>query len=185
MGLGDGGGTPAFLATGLTVASRQLVVQFNAGVVVVGPAADPASYLITGGGQPVTVLHATPTGSTLVLDTSFQTTGANYVLSLPTLGILSSDSRVLAGPFSFNFVGADQDPVSVQIVRSLDARHLEIVFDRPVVRSDAETIANYSVSPTLSVLQSTRITDFVYALRTTRQVQGQTYEVTISNIRGM
>jgi len=185
MGLGDGGGTPAFLATGLTVLARQLVVQFNANPSISGPGADPASYIVTGGGTPITITGVTAVGSTLVLDTTFQTSGASYVLDLPVVGIISIDGRIFSGPFSFSFVGSAQEPVAIQIVRSVDARTLEIVFDRPVVQSDAENVANYSVAPTLTVVSSHRVTDFLYQLQTSRQTQGQTYEVTISNIRGM
>lgn len=185
MGLGDGGGTPAFLATGITVLSRQLVIQLNAAGTVSGPAATPSAYTITGSGHPVSVTQVSTVGTTLVLDTTFQSSGALYVLTIPIVGLVSVDGRIFSGPFSFSFTGSDQEPVAVQIVRSLDARTFEIVFDRPVVQSGAETAANYSVSPTLAVLSATRVTDFVYVLKTSRQVQGQTYEVTISNIQGM
>lgn len=83
---------------------------------------------------------------------------------------------------TFGYIAVPPPPLVLQIVRAVDARVLEIVFNRGVVQSEAENIANYSISPSLSVLSSTRITDFNYRLTTSQQIIDQAYAVTISGI---
>lgn len=83
---------------------------------------------------------------------------------------------------SFGYIAVPPPPLSLQIVRPIDARLLEIVFNRAVVQSQAENIANYSISPTLQVLTATKVTDFNYRLTTAQQILDQAYAVTISGI---
>jgi hypothetical protein len=81
------------------------------------------------------------------------------------------------------FISNAPTEANLQIARAIDARAFELVFDRAVNQTEAETIANYSLSPTLKVIKSERVTDFMYRLTTARQVDDTIYTVTVVNVR--
>lgn len=178
----------AFLVVGIQPYDDHLDLTLNSPFNASGPAIEPSAYEVklVGVGNPVSVLGIVPNGagSILRVDTSIHTVGASYTLHLPTLGMVSQDGRPFNGPFQINYTGGAGSSVTVQLVRSLDARTIEVVFSRRVNQADAETPANYSVSPTLTVFKATRQSDFHYRLTTDQQVIDQSYDVTISNIRG-
>ncbi len=186
-GLGQAGVDPssAFLSEGIQALDGQLVVQLNAPAVISGPAARADGYTITGGGVTVSVTAVEVVDDTVVLAVSKQTYLADYVLHMPELGLVSDDGRAYNGDFELDFAGAFATPPEVQIARSVDARTFEVVFTRAVVQADAETAANYSISPTLTVISASKVTDFTYRITTSRQTQDQQYDVTISNIGGL
>jgi len=186
-GMGKGGsGLLAFLSTGITPAETQLIVQLNNDGVISGPAASPSGYTITvsGPGNQVTVTGVSISGDQLTLHTTPHTPGASYTLHMPTLGLVSTDARVYQGDFEIEYTGPAA-PAIVQLVRSLDARTIEVVFSRAVNQQQAEDITNYSISPTLVLHQSNRVSDFHYRLITEQQVLGQTYNVTVTNVGGL
>jgi hypothetical protein len=176
----------AFLSTGITPTFQQLVVTFNADAVISGPAALPSGYSITvdGPGLTPTVLAVSVLDDELTLITTAHTPGADYTLHMPTTGLVSDDARVYQGDFELEYVGPAA-PAIVQLVKSIDARTLEIVFSRAVIQSEAEDVTNYSISPALTVFSAQRVTDFYYRLTTSQQVIDQLYEVTVVNVDGV
>lgn len=187
-GLGPGGSGVTFVATGILGEYRKLTISLNLEFTATGPAARTDGYVVsTLDGDPVSVLGVTINGGaakTIVLDTSAHTYNANYSLSLPETGIISTSLAAFQGPFLFNYLGGQDTPVAIQLVRAVDARIVEIIFNRAVNQSDAETPTNYHIDPPLAVYSARRVTAYNYLLTTEQQTIGASYDVTISGIRG-
>lgn len=186
-GLGPAALAPStFAAISAVGGYRQVIVTFSDSVMVSGPALVPANYPITltGAGVDVLVTAVEAVGSTLVLTTDKQTPGANYDVHLPLQGILSGSFAQFVGPFDLSFTGGT-GVVSILQTRSVDAFVLELNFSIPVLESTAIIPSNYTIDNGLVVLGATRITDLFYRLTTTRQVQTQTYTVSISGIEAL
>jgi len=180
--------TGAFQALQVQAGDKQLVITFNVDTTISGPAASPSGYSVTTGDVgvlPVTITSVAVAGPIVTLGTTMQTYNANYVLNFPVVGLVSVDGRPFNGPFTFAFSGGAATPVAVQMVTTIDARTLDVSFSRAVVQADASNPNNYTVTPTLAVHSATRITDFVYRIKTDRQVQGRVYSVSIANIGGL
>jgi hypothetical protein len=183
-GLGPSALAPStFAAISAVGGYRQVVVTFSDSVMVSGPALVPANYPITltGAGVNVLVTAIEAVGSTLVLTTDKQTPGAAYTVHLPLQGILSGSFAQFVGPFDLAFTGGT-GVVSILQTRSVDAFKLEVNFNIPVLESTAIIPTNYTINNGLVVLGAVKITDFAYRLTTTRQVQTQSYTVSISGI---
>lgn len=86
---------------------------------------------------------------------------------------------------SFDFFGIGPGSAVIQLTRALDARTIEIVFDRRVVEAAALDITNYNIAPPLDVVSVVKMSDFHYRLTTGQQVIDQLYTITISNIEGV
>lgn len=184
-GLGaESGGMAGFVLLSATASDHLLTLTFNAPFTATGPAADVSYYTIvaSGGARPVTVTGIQVVGSTLLLTTTAQTNGGAYTVFLPFEGLLDTTNRPFAGPFSFMFVGFAAS-VAVSMVRSIDARTLDVIFTLPVVREDALNPANYSSTGGISILSALYVTDLNYRLTTTKQTEDVSYTLTISNIR--
>lgn len=179
-----------FLATGVTPSETQLIITFNSPFDASGPAERVDGYSVTldGPGLQVTVLSVTlnEAGGTITLGTTPHTAGGDYTVHLPEQGLLStlSTPSAFSGPFSLDYEGV-VDPVLVNLVRSVDARSLDIIFSRRVNQVEAEIPANYAIDPTLAVLKAQKVTDFYYRLTTAQQVPSESYDITISNIHGV
>lgn len=158
-------------------------VEFNAVLAPLsGPALLPSSYVITGPSVvQVGFLEVLPAGHTIRLHVPDQLSAQPYILTLPQQGILDANGNALTS-FIVNFSGQSV-PTTLQIVKSVDERTIDIVFSEAVLEEDASNPANYSISPALAVTKATRITDFNYRLTTAPQTIGVTYDVTISGIR--
>lgn len=75
------------------------------------------------------------------------------------------------------------DPaVAVSLVRVVDARTVDVVFNRGVDPVSASNPANYVFTPTLTVVSATMVSDFYYRIVTSRQSTGVSYSLAISNI---
>lgn len=186
-GLGGtvGSGYPsclAFLVNSVIANTNQLTINLTGPVTSLsGPAADPSQYVITtSNGASVAVTAITISGNSLVLSTTNQTTGANYVLNLPSVG-MTSNSNPFNGAFVQSFVGVGL-AVSILIAYSVDVITLDIVYNQPVSLSSATNINNYSISPTLSVVAIQQLTDYTYRITTSDQTRDQVYTVTATNV---
>ena len=98
---------------------------------------------------------------------------------------ITGEGELALPDYDIDYIGGYNNVVTIQLARTIDARTVDIVFSRAVNRSDAETPANYTVSPSLTITRATKVTDNKYRLKTSQQVAGQLYTITISNIRGI
>lgn len=176
-----------FLATTVDAfdTTIEVVTSENIGVLE-GPAGNPPSYTVSvvGPGSPVSVIAISFVNNRLRLDTTAQSFGAAYTLHMAVGGMLAISGKPFSGPYNLSFLGGASQPAGIQLVRTVDARTIDIVFNRRVNESDASNPVNYLVSPTLAVLKAKKRSDYHYRLTTSQQAIDQAYTVTISNIRG-
>lgn len=178
-GLGGSAGSifAALLANAVVPVDGGLDIQMSEPFNLFGPGANPASYIITGGGKAVTVKSVEIAGTVLRLKTTSHTDGANYFINFPDQGIVSVGGADFDGPFQIGYVGV-ATPVTIQIIRVLDARSIEIVFNKPADNASASNPANYTIVPTLQVTSVIKQTDYTWILKTSKQDEDETYNVT-------
>lgn len=181
IGAGEGGAT--FHTTGIAAAAGQITVTFNKNVVLTGPALSTLGWkvLLSGPGRLVDIGNVTAVGNTVVINTTPQTLNATYTLLLPIQGIISNTFDALVGLFELPFLGVPT-PVTVQMVKDVDARTIDVIFSIAVNVEDASNPVNYSIDHGLVVTAATRVTDLNYRLTTTRQTNDLVYTLIASNI---
>lgn len=183
-GMGEPVGGTAFTLTSLAPSASLITATFNDAPLISGAAIVLSNWIIQGGPVQVTVTGLTIVGNTILIATTEQKTGVVYTLALPTLGIRSVGNQPFDGPFEPTFTGVGVQP-TVLIGQSIDARTLQVSFSEPVVESEAETGANYSVDNGLTVSTGVKVSDTVFRLTTSKQTVGQLYTVTVSNIHDL
>ncbi len=67
-------------------------------------------------------------------------------------------------------------------VRQLDARNVEVVFNLPANDDYALNPLNYSITDDVVVKSVTKISPFVYQLKTSKQLAQTPYVLTVMNI---
>lgn len=80
-------------------------------------------------------------------------------------------------------VPPDVTPPTIIIVRSLNARSLEVIFSEAVQESTALNSNNYSINNGLTVSAVEKVSPSVYRLTTSKQTTGVAYTVTINNVK--
>jgi len=180
-------GTASIHTVSLTAFADHLDVKFSDNVVLSGPALDVASWYVTNPGpalgRDVVVTAITSVvGDTVTLAVSPQTLNANYRLHLPLLGITSPTFGVFTGLYSLDWLGVPTI-VNIQMLKVIDTHTVHVIFGVAVDETDASDPLNYSVDNGLTIVSATKITDFWYELKNKpRQVDGQTYNFTATNI---
>ena len=187
QGLGSGGGgSSVFQATGVTNNTDHLTVTFSGNLALTTAGTIPSNYPIGSydpDSIPVTVTGVSYVGSQLTLAITRQNVEASYYLTLPVSGIISgTDSSALNPPYVFSFTG-NQSYTTISLVRVYDCRTIEIIFSDDVVESDALTIGNYSISPTIAISSISKVNGHTYHLHTSRQTELVDYTITTQNIR--
>lgn len=88
--------------------------------------------------------------------------------------------------YTWNIVDDTQAPIMV-MARAPDVRHVEVIFSEPVVEFEATNPVNYIITggAGLSVLKVAKVNPQTYLLTTSKQVTGQNYTVTASNIHDL
>jgi hypothetical protein len=176
--------TPTIHTTSVTAFADHLEVQFSDDVVLSGPALDVASWFVTldGPGRTVQVGSVSFVGNTVTLGVTPQTLDATYTLHLPQLGISSPSFGIFTGAYSLDFAGV-VTPVSVQMIRAVDAHHIDVIFSIAVDETTASDPANYALNNGLTVTAATKMTDLWYKLTNQpRQVDGTNYTLVVSNV---
>lgn len=182
-GLGATGSAADPAVDSITSYESYLLVVFNTSLDVSSNVLRTDSWSVSGGGRPVSVRDVSMhSASTIRIDVTEQTDGETYVLHFPEVGILTLFGEKFYGPFEENFVGAGSGP-SILMVRTVDARTLEVFFNEAVNPGDALNSANYSIDNGLQVVSVTKVTPVQYLITTSKQVEGISYTVTASNIR--
>ncbi len=187
-GLGaSGSGSGASIKTVSYLAyESKLVFTMDKNVKVDGPGALASSYVIEAilGGPVPKVQQVSTSGLTLIIVTEPHDPLQQYKMSFPAVGITSTVLDPYVGPFTFVYFPNAVAYASVQLVRTIDARLVEVVFDRSVYESDALNPANYEFTPSLTVKSVAKVTDLTYRLTTSRQVEGTGYTLVATGIRG-
>ncbi len=177
-------GTPTIHTEGITANPTYLDVEFSDDVVLSGPALESANWYVTldGPGREVAVGSIAVVSSTVVrVFVTPQTLDATYTLRLPQLGITSASFGIFTGLYSLDFLGVPT-VVSVQMVKTIDARTVDVIFAIAVDETTASDPLNYSVSNGLEVTAARKLTDHWYRLTTTRQTNDVVYTFIATNI---
>src|ERR1700690_1162806 len=147
--------------------STTLTITYSLPVSLSGPALIPANWIVTGGGIAVQVTGVSPSGSTVILTITPQTQGSTYTLNMPAgiSGISGSNFIALGGVFSFNFTGNGNPPFVVVAVPE-DARLLDVIFNEPVVVSEALIPGNYIINNGVTVSGVSQISSTTFRVAT-------------------
>ena len=94
----------------------------------------------------------------------------------------------MSQPTSYTWpVVAESVPPTLLLARAVDARTVDVIFSEPVVVSEALVPTNYVITGgaglTVSAVQQISVDTF--RLTTSKQVVGQSYLVTASNIHDL
>lgn len=188
QGLGASGNGTAFALTSITPGLNYIDLVFsNAIVQITGPAALASQYGIAptdGTSVQVQVLSVAVVGTNVRLTTTECTNGGTYQMAMPWQGFSDGGPEVLTGPFSMSFVGFGQAPTLIS-ANPFDTRLIDIAFSELVRDTEALNPANYAINNGLSVSAVTKTGLVNYRLTTSRQVRGQSYTVTASNIHDL
>ena len=146
-------------------------------------AADPKFWVFTStSGYPVTATSISQPTTTVIRIYHTEGTGSSsYTLTLPVNGIIDIYGVVYNGPSStaFNEVAIAPFLVAVQ---PLDARSLRVIYSEPVNSTQAMTVSNYSILPTLTITSIERETDSSYLIFTSGQTPNTVYNITVNNV---
>lgn len=94
----------------------------------------------------------------------------------------------MSQPTSYSWnVTQDPTPPTMIIARAPDVRHVEVTFSEPVNEFEATNPANYVITggAGLTVSSVVAVNPQTYLLTTSKQVTGQAYTVTASNIHDL
>lgn len=70
--------------------------------------------------------------------------------------------------------------LAVAMVRTIDARTVEVIYTLPVVNADALQQSNYSFDQNLRVEGVSKVTDSIYHITTNRQTNDREYTLTVA-----
>ena len=85
-------------------------------------------------------------------------------------------------PGSQNEVPQDQTPPTLEILTSIDKNKIELTFSEKIASSPATNVQNYQLSPSIGIQLISAQDETVILFLGQALVDGQTYEVTVSNI---
>lgn len=175
-GIGVAGITPTQITDGIDV-GKATIIKANGTLASIVLVQNTNWFEISAGKSPGLyhlLVPGTATDIVGTLDLTVLPVGSAF---LPTVIVNQIDYF-----FYLNYTPNIVADVIIQIVRSIDARTLEIVFNQRVDQASAETVANYSVFPSLTISKSEKQSDFHYRLTTSQQIIDQAYDVTTSGI---
>lgn len=191
-GLGDPGaaiigGTFALLL--VEVYEDRLEAVFSVPVQAIGAAADPTQWVVTTlvSGAPVPVASSVVVaGPRIKIYMSEAREGVLYTLNLPVFGIKDLSNNPYTGPFTYDYLAVGLEPF-VALAGAQDGYHVKVIFSEPVQTAEALVPSNYVITGGggLSVYEVTQETAQTYILRTSLQTVGQTYTVTVSNVKDL
>ncbi len=180
-GLGEVGDAVFLGLVSATNMTTYVLLTFSANVLLSGPAADYTNWIIDQGLEATSILVV---DNTVLLGVGLQTSGLTYTIDIPLIGITTPDFQTFVGPFDITFEAINIAPFIV-MSRQIDARHIEVIFSEAVNEDDAQDPANYSISDGITVKTATKVSPYIYVLKTSKQLPGVDHTVTVTNIRDL
>jgi len=189
QGLGSPGNATTFSLYLTEVYTDRIELVFSTNVQASGPALVPSQWVITTGvlGAPIPVVSSVVVaGPRIKLYYSEGRTGVLYSLAIPVVGVQDLSSNLFPGPFTTTFTGVGQPPF-VLVAGSGDGFSVRVIFSEPVALPEATVATNYVITggAGLTVFSVTQVNSQIYDLKTSLQVVGQTYTLTVSNIKDL
>ena len=167
----------------------RIELVFTTNVQAIGPSALPEYWVITTGvsGAPIPIVTSvTVVGPRIKLYYTEAREGVLYLLNFPVVGIKDMSNNPYPGPFTSAFIGVGIDPYVV-VAGAEDGFSVKVIFSEPVVAAEALIPANYVITggAGLTVFEVTQENAQIFELRTSLQVVGQSYLVTVSNVHDL
>ncbi|PIU61132.1 MAG: hypothetical protein COS84_11545, partial [Armatimonadetes bacterium CG07_land_8_20_14_0_80_40_9] len=174
--------TPPTVSSATATDANQVEVLFNENLDLFS-ANDKNNYAIDNG---ITVLSAQLQGDfkTVLLTTTTLTEGISYTLTVT--GVKDEAGNPITTPVNKSFSGPDTTPPEVLSAQAFTYTEVEITFSEELDETTAETAANYTLEPSLTVAAAQLQTDKTKVKLTTSAQEYKTpYTITISNVEDL
>lgn len=156
--------------------ATQVEVRFSEAITKAS-AEEVANYAIT---PLINILTARlqADSSTVLLTTASHADGASYTLSVQNIQDRATPPNTIATPAtkSYQFRIPDTTPPVLVAASVVQPTQLEVQFSEPITKISAEKIANYTITPTLTITKAVLRADTrTVALTTAPHVDGESY----------
>lgn len=183
MGAGDSDTTPPVLNMATLVSATELTLLFSEPLDV-ATANTLSNYNISNGVQ-VKSISMSSDATQAHLTTGAHQAGISYTVTVKNVTDQSSRKNVIPENSAYTYVydpGDITGPV-MTLVNALGQNSLEIMFNEPVEKSSAETVANYSISAGIAVSSAALdASGQVVRLQTSPHTANQLYVLTVNNV---
>ena len=159
--------------------STLLTIQFNE-LIDQGSASNLSNYSIT---PAVSIQNAAMdnTGMNVLLITAEHPAG-DFTLSISGVkdlaqNVMSTTSR------TYSFTPPDRTPPMLTGANIEGSTFVELIFNEELDRTSAQTVANYIISPAVSVTQADLVSGNRVYLKTATHQSGQNYTITVNSVR--
>jgi len=144
----------------------------------------PGNYQIDGGDIVVQQVTLEADLKTVTLITTLHSNGSHQVIVSGVRDRAAVPNTIANGQFTYSWDGSDSDPpIVVNVNLDLD-KYLVVTFNEPVEPNSATNLSNYMISPAVNIIGSSINGTFkIVYLTTEPHVPGQSYSMTISNVR--
>jgi curli biogenesis system outer membrane secretion channel CsgG len=147
-------------------------------------AENKANYTIDNG---IVVSRATlqPDNRTVILATGAHQSGKTYRITIQKIADRAPVPNVMAqaASLTYSFQAVDRTPPVATNFRAVNQQSLEVVFDEPVTSATATNTANYAITPSVTVLNASLLSDNrTVVLTTSTHAFGVSYSLSISGI---
>lgn len=162
----------------------KLTLVFSADILPLeAPYNNPVQWVFSGPGSAVTATTVSVAGPVLTIYHSEPTDGSSYNLAIPAAAIKTS-GRPISIPSFTSFTGLGYKPI-VYAATPIDATHVTIQFSEPVNSTDALTTTNYTITPTLAVVDVVQNNPSNYTLEVAEQTPETQYTIDVENVRDL
>ena len=171
---------PVLIAARL-ISTTRLDLEFSEGL-------DPASALNVSNysiSPHVTISNASlSNNNTVVSLTTAAHTGGDYTITVSGVGDDATPSNVISSAqLSYNYTPPDVTPPSISAAELIDVNWLQVTFSEPVDRNSALNISNYTIQPSLQIIQATLdVSETKVMLHTATHTPG-TYKIIVNGVK--
>ncbi len=179
----DSDNTPPTITLARLTAAAGLSVHFSEPLDATS-AIQPGNYHINNG---ITVLAATLSseGNVVHLTTSEHNAGVNYVLTVNNVRDRSAQRNSILpnSYYAYSYDPGDTLGPMITLVNASDADQVEVLFNEPLDKNSAETIANYTIQGGITVLAaSLDASGQIVRLHTSAHLPNQLYVLNVRNV---
>ncbi len=176
--------TPPTLTSAKALAQNKVEVQFSEPVTKAS-AEKIASYAII----PANVINSAALQAdtrTVILTTGPHNDGQTYALIAKDISDRATPANTLATPdtLKYEFHAPDTKAPTLISARALDQNKVEVQFSEPITKSSAEQVANYNLTPSLTINSATLQNDTrTVILATSAHKDSTTYTLSVQNVQ--
>ena len=123
---------------------------------------------------------------TVKLTTTSHAANVQYVLEINNVKDRAYPPNTILPNSTYEYIYSPTDLTApfIQEVRTVDGNHVEILFSENIEKNSAETVSNYHISNGIGIFNAALdIDQKTLHLTTTSHTNGETYILTVNNIR--